>query len=112
MITTEIPLDAFRQAHEHVKQHAHHTPLIGSRSLSEATGFDVALKAESFQNKGSDKIRGPQNKFTHHPAAEKQAGPVSGRSLVGERGFEPPAPASRRRASSAHAAEILDTRRA
>src|SRR5262245_36335181 len=76
MISTDISLDAFRQAHEHVKEHAHHTPLMGSRSLSQATGFDVALKAESFQKTGSYKIRGPLNKFAHLDEAEKQAGVI------------------------------------
>lgn len=76
MITTDISLDAFRQAHEHVKEHAHYTPLVGSRSLSEATGFDVLLKAESFQKTGSYKIRGPLNKFAHLDEAEKEAGVI------------------------------------
>ena len=76
MITTDISLDAFRQAHEHVKQHAHHTPLVGSRSLSEATGFDVSLKAESFQKTGSYKIRGPLNKFALMPDEQKRRGVV------------------------------------
>jgi threonine dehydratase len=76
MITTDISIDAFREAHEHVKRHAHHTPLVGSRSLSEATGFDVVLKAESFQKTGSYKIRGPLNKFAHLDEAEKRAGVI------------------------------------
>src|SRR4029453_18995727 len=76
MITTDISIDAFREAHEHVKRYAHHTPLVGSRSLSEATGFDVVLKAESFQKTGSYKIRGPLNKFAHLDEAEKRAGVI------------------------------------
>src|ERR1019366_6621009 len=43
--------------------HARHTPLFTSRTLSEATGFDVRIKAESLQRTGSYKIRGPLNKF-------------------------------------------------
>jgi threonine dehydratase len=74
MISSDISTDAFRQAHEHVKEHAHHTPLIGSRSLSEATGFRVMLKAESFQRTGSYKIRGPLVKIAHLDEAERQAG--------------------------------------
>ena len=31
MIASDISIDDFRQAHEHVKEHAHHTPLMGSR---------------------------------------------------------------------------------
>ena len=51
------------QARERVSKHAYHTPLLTSRLLSERTGFDVRLKAESFQRTGSYKIRGPLNKF-------------------------------------------------
>jgi threonine dehydratase len=74
MISSDVSTDAFRQAHEHVKEHAHHTPLIGSRSLSDATGFRVMLKAESFQRTGSYKIRGPLVKIAHLDEAERQAG--------------------------------------
>ena len=76
MITTDISIDAFRKAHEHVKEHAHHTPLIESRSLSEATGFRAVMKAESFQKTGSYKIRGPLVKLAHLDEAEKQAGVI------------------------------------
>jgi threonine dehydratase len=76
MISTDVSIDAFREAHEHVKEHAHHTPLVGSRSLSEATGFRAVLKAESFQRTGSYKIRGPLVKLAHLDEAEKQAGVV------------------------------------
>src|SRR5215203_2913294 len=76
MIASDISIDAFRQAHEHVKEHAHHTPLMGSRSLSEASGFNAVLKAESLQRTGSYKIRGPLNKLAHMDEAEKRAGVI------------------------------------
>jgi threonine dehydratase len=76
MIVSDVSTDAFRRAHEHVREHAHHTPLLGSRSLSEATGFNAYLKAESFQRTGSYKIRGPLNKLAHLDEAEKAAGVV------------------------------------
>ena len=44
---------------------AHHTPLLSSRLLSEATGFDVRLKSELLQRTGSYKVRGPLNKLRH-----------------------------------------------
>jgi threonine dehydratase len=56
--------------------HVRHTPLLGSRSLSEATGFDVRLKAELFQRTGSYKIRGPLNKFAQLSDAEKARGVI------------------------------------
>jgi threonine dehydratase len=76
MIASDISIDAFRRAHEHVKEHAHHTPLLSSRSLSEASGFRAFLKAESFQRTGSYKIRGPLNKLAHLDETEKQAGVI------------------------------------
>ena len=44
--------------------------------LSEATGFDVRLKAELFQRVGSYKIRGPLNKFALMPEEQKRRGVV------------------------------------
>jgi threonine dehydratase len=76
MVATELSTATFRDAHRHVAAHAHRTPLVTSRSLSEATGFDVLLKAESFQRTGSYKIRGPLNKFAHLSEAEKRAGVI------------------------------------
>jgi len=63
----EIDLDLsltradFERARERVGPHVHHTPLVTSRTLSEATGFDVRLKAEMFQKGGAYKVRGPTN---------------------------------------------------
>jgi threonine dehydratase len=76
MVATELSTATFRDAHRHVAAHAHRTPLVTSRSLSEATGFDVLLKAESFQRTGSYKIRGPLNKFAHMSDEEKRAGVI------------------------------------
>ena len=76
MVATELSTATFREAHRHVSAHAHRTPLLTSRTLSDATGFDVLLKAESFQRTGSYKIRGPLNKFTHLSDAEKRAGVI------------------------------------
>ncbi len=73
-----LPLsrEAFEAAYEKVSPHIHHTPLISSRMLSEATGFDVRLKAEIFQKTGSYKIRGPLNKFTKLTPEERARGVV------------------------------------
>lgn len=53
----------FSAARSRVSAHAYHTPLLTSRTLSAATGFDVRLKAEMLQRVGSYKIRGPLNKI-------------------------------------------------
>jgi threonine dehydratase len=76
MVATELSTETFRDAHRHVAAHAHRTPLLSSRSLSEATGFHVLLKAESLQRTGSYKIRGPLNKFAHLTEEEKRAGVI------------------------------------
>jgi threonine dehydratase len=76
MVATELSTATFREAHRHVAAHAHRTPLLPSRTLSEATGYEVLLKAESFQRTGSYKIRGPLNKFANLSDAEKRAGVI------------------------------------
>ena len=76
MLATDLSLDAFREAARHVAAHARRTPLLGSASLSRETGFDVYLKAESFQRTGSYKLRGPLNKFAHLSDHEKRAGVI------------------------------------
>src|ERR671924_323226 len=76
MVAVELSTATFRDAHKHVAAHAFRTPLFTSRSLSEATGFEVLLKAESLQRTGSYKIRGPLNKFAHLSDEEKHAGVI------------------------------------
>jgi threonine dehydratase len=65
-----------RAAVPHVAPHIHRTPLLGSRQLSEATGFDVRLKAEIFQRTGSYKIRGPLHKLQLLSREERTRGVV------------------------------------
>src|SRR4051812_36936090 len=71
-----LTLDDFRKVRERIAPHIKHTPLLTSRQLSEATGFDVRLKAELFQNVGSYKIRGPLNKFALMSDEQKKRGVV------------------------------------
>ncbi|MFI5311131.1 MAG: threonine ammonia-lyase [Gemmatimonadales bacterium] len=62
--TEQLPGRAeLEAARVRVRAHARHTPLVTSRTLGDATGFDVRLKAELLQRTGSYKIRGPLNKF-------------------------------------------------
>ena len=68
--------EAFETAYERVAPHINRTPLLTSRMLSEATGFDVRLKAEMFQKTGSYKIRGPLNKFAYLSEEERRRGVV------------------------------------
>jgi len=64
----------FARARENVAPHIYHTPLLTSRSLSEATGLDVRLKAEIFQRGGSYKVRGPLNVIAHLSDEERARG--------------------------------------
>ncbi len=53
----------FARARERIAPHARRTPMLTNRSLSEASGLDVRLKAELFQRGGSYKVRGPLNQI-------------------------------------------------
>jgi threonine dehydratase len=66
----------FEEVRARIAPHIKRTPLLTSRQLSEATGFDVRLKAEMFQRVGSYKIRGPLNKFALMPDDQKRRGVV------------------------------------
>ncbi len=66
----------FARARENVAPHVYHTPMLTSRSLSEATGFDVRLKAELFQKGGSYKVRGPMNKIALLSEGERARGVI------------------------------------
>jgi threonine dehydratase len=74
MSVASIP-DA-RVALPYVAPNVHRTPLLGSRLLSEATGFEVRLKAEIFQRTGSYKIRGPLYKLQRLSDEERRRGVV------------------------------------
>jgi threonine dehydratase len=71
-----LSLRDFQEVRARIAPHIKHTPLLGSRQLSDRTGYDVRLKAELFQRVGSYKIRGPLNKFSLMPEAEKKRGVV------------------------------------
>ena len=66
----------FVETRERIAAHIKRTPLLTSRQLSEATGYDVRLKAEMFQRVGSYKIRGPLNKFALMSEEDKRRGVV------------------------------------
>jgi len=71
-----LTLRDFEEARARIAPHIKHTPLLTSRQLSEATGYDVRLKAEMFQTVGAYKIRGPLNKFAQMSDDEKRRGVV------------------------------------
>jgi threonine dehydratase len=66
----------FTEARRRVSEHAYHTPLLTSRTLSERTGFEIRVKAENFQKTGSYKIRGPLNKFPQLSEEQRRRGVI------------------------------------
>jgi threonine dehydratase len=71
-----LTLSDFQAARERIAPHIKHTPLLGSRQLSDLTGYEVRLKAELFQRVGSYKIRGPLNKFALMSESDRRRGVV------------------------------------
>ena len=62
MATLQLPdLPEVRAARDRIREHVHRTPLLSSRSLGEAHGARLHLKAENLQRGGAFKIRGALN---------------------------------------------------
>ena len=68
--------DDFEAAYRNIAPHVHRTPMLTSRTLSEACGLDVRLKAELFQRGGSYKVRGPLNKIARLTDEERARGVI------------------------------------
>lgn len=66
----------FEAAYRNVAPYAYRTPMLTSRSLCEASGLDVRLKAELFQRGGSYKVRGPMNKIARLSEEERARGVI------------------------------------
>ncbi len=66
----------FEAAYRNVGPHVYKTPLLTSRSLGDACGLDVRLKAELFQRGGSYKVRGPLNKIARLTDEERARGVI------------------------------------
>ena len=58
-----IGVDDVRAAAERLRGVAARTPVLASRTLDEAAGATLFLKAECFQRGGSFKIRGAYNRI-------------------------------------------------
>jgi len=74
--TVDVTRQDFERARAHVAPHVHHTPLVTSRLLNEATGCSVHMKAEMFQRTGSYKIRGPLHKFRALTPSQRERGVI------------------------------------
>jgi threonine dehydratase len=59
---THVPtLDDIRSAAMRIAPHAHHTPVLTSRTLEKLAGCEIYFKCESFQRAGAFKFRGACN---------------------------------------------------
>jgi threonine dehydratase len=63
-MTAQVTLEDIRAARLVTANVATHTPVVSSVALSERTGGDVVLKAESLQRTGAFKLRGAMNKLS------------------------------------------------
>jgi threonine dehydratase len=75
--TAMLTLDDVHRARERIAGRLHRTPLLSSRTLSDATGADVHLKAELLQRTGSFKPRGVLNRLATLSDEEKARGVIS-----------------------------------
>ena len=60
-----------------LKNIAHTTPLLTSRTLNDLTGFNVYIKAENFQRVGAFKFRGAYNAISKLSADQKSKGVIT-----------------------------------
>ena len=56
-----LDLPAIRAAHERIRPHIHHTPVLTSSRLNQASGASLFFKCENFQKIGAFKARGATN---------------------------------------------------
>src|SRR5438874_13069990 len=68
-----IDLDRIRAAHERIRPYIHHTPVLTSARLDEASGAKLFFKCENLQKIGAFKARGATNAvFALDEAAAKR----------------------------------------
>ncbi len=56
-----ITLDTIRAAHDRIRPHIHHTPVLTNQTLNDRTGASLFFKCENFQKIGAFKARGGLN---------------------------------------------------
>jgi threonine dehydratase len=75
--TALVTLDDVRAAADRLTGRVHRTPVLRQRSLGQAWGVRLDLKAELFQRTGSFKARGALNKVLSLPEAERVRGVIT-----------------------------------
>lgn len=73
----EPDLAQIRLAHEKLKGVIFPSPLIRSRTLSDAVGSEIFLKLENLQETGSFKVRGAYNRLLHLAPQERHRGVIA-----------------------------------
>jgi threonine dehydratase len=76
-IVLPVSLEDVRAAAGRLRSRIHRTPLLRSRSLSEAAGVEIRLKCENLQRTGSFKIRGAMNALLQLSEDERRRGVVA-----------------------------------
>src|SRR2546421_8526367 len=63
MVKVDMTLDlpAIRAAHERIRPYIHHTPVLTSSRLNQASGASLFFKCENYQKIGAFKARGATN---------------------------------------------------
>ncbi|AKM31044.1 serine dehydratase [Pandoraea faecigallinarum] len=61
-------------AHDRIRQAAHRTPVLTSRTADAMAGASLFFKAENFQRMGAFKFRGAYNAISQFTAEQKRAG--------------------------------------
>src|SRR5262249_28798384 len=74
---SELTLAEIEAAALRLRVRIHRTPVITSRSLDEAAGYQVFLKCEHLQRAGAFKIRGALNKLSSLSDADRARGVVA-----------------------------------
>jgi threo-3-hydroxy-L-aspartate ammonia-lyase len=77
MDTPQVTIDSVRSAASRIGARVHRTPLLPSRSLSDAAGTEIRLKCENLQRAGSFKIRGALNALLQLDDGARRRGVVA-----------------------------------
>ncbi len=64
-------------AAERIRGHAHHTPVLRSRTLDAIVGAEVFFKCENYQRMGAFKFRGGFNALSRFDPAQRKAGALA-----------------------------------
>lgn len=73
----DVTLDDIVSARERIAHHIHHTPLLGSATLSRMSSTVLELKAENLQRTGSFKARGALNAVLQLTDVQRRRGIVT-----------------------------------